>query len=74
MKIINVLGYNVFSDSLEKIVEMIKHEKHIRKNDLFHKNRLNWSKRITFQKYRNSLRKHHSDEVSITKDGYTWTK
>ena len=73
---VDLLLKNSFSqsDSLEKIVEMIKHEKHIRKNDLFHKNRLNWSKRITFQKYRNSLRKHHSDEVCITKDGYTWTK
>ena len=60
--------------SLTRIFEMIKSKKTIKKNDLFHKGNLNWSKRITFQKYRNTLRKHYSDCVEVTKSGYNWIK
>ena len=60
--------------SLTRIIEMIKSKKTIKKNDLFHKGNLNWSKRITFQKYRNTLRKHYSDCVEVTKSGYNWIK
>lgn len=60
--------------SLTRIVEIIESKKTINKNELFHKGNLNWSKRITFQKYRNTLRKHHSDNIQITKSGYNWIK
>ena len=75
-KAINKLMDDTFSQSetLDKILNIIESEKHVKKSGLFSKNNLNWSKRITFQKYRNSLRKHHSRDVSITKDGYTWIK
>ena len=57
-----------------KIVEIIKNQKSIKKRQLFSNKHLNWSHRISFGKYRNTLRKQYFDKIIITKYGYKYNE